>query len=189
MGAGFYKLNEGAPAASTYQFALTLPVVACVGLAHRGDYSTRFDGDILIRSNTSVLLKLDARTGRIIEFRSDNEIGDATAQLHFEPGAIGRAADHISTVAAGLPDSADANAPLSSTLAFLAEEAWSSKYLKGLPHGGLFSESTARLPALPRQFRLADIFAPLDRLVAEVRHSRTGAIVSGGLSPRLPLVP
>jgi ankyrin repeat protein len=167
LGAGFNKLNKGASAVSTYQFALALPPVACVGLAHRGNYSCWFDGDMLIRSNASMLLKLNAHTGRINEFRSANEIGDATAQLHFEPGAFARAFDHIAAVTAGLPDLADTNAPLSSTLAFLAEEAWSSKYLRGFPRANLSLETAARLPALLRQFRLADILAPLDRLVAD----------------------
>jgi TPR repeat protein len=122
---------------------------------------------MLIRSNASMLLKLNAHTGRIIEFRSANEIGDATAQLHFEPGAFARAFDHIAVVTAGLPDLADTNPPLSSTLAFLAEEVWSSKYLRGFSRANLSSATAARLPALPRQFRLADILAPLDRLVAD----------------------
>jgi Sel1 repeat len=44
---------------------------------------------------------------------------------------------------------------------------WSSKYLRGFPRTNLSSVTAARLPVLPRPFRLADILAPLDRLVAE----------------------
>ena len=120
---------------------------------------------MLIRSNATTLLKLNARTGRLIEFRSANEIGDATVQMRFEPGAFARAVQRIEALTASLPDVGDTNAPLSSAVAFLAEEMGSSKYLESFLRTNLSSETAARLPALLRQFRLGDILAPLNRLV------------------------
>jgi hypothetical protein len=167
VGAGFNTLEAGTPASSAYRFELALPPVACVGLARRGNYSCWFDGDVLIRSNATMLLKLNARTGRIIEFRSTNEIGDGTVQLHFEAGAFERAIRGIEASTASLPDAADANAPLSSALAFLAEEAGASKYLGALSRTNLSPEAASRLPTLLRQFKLGDILAPLNRFVAD----------------------
>ena len=167
LGAGFNTPKTGAAATSAYRFELALPPVACVGLARQGNYSCWLDGDVLIRSNTTMLLKLNVRTGRIIEFRSANEIGDATARLRFEKGAYERASRSIETSTANLPDAADTNAPLSSALAFLAEELRSSKYV-GMSSGtNRAAEAAARLSTLTSQFRLGGILAPLNRLVAE----------------------
>jgi TPR repeat protein len=167
VGAGFKGNSEGMPAGPTYRFQLAVPPVACIGFAHQGDYSCWFDGDMLIRSNASSVVKLNARTGRIIEYRSAKELGDASAQIRFEAGTLARAFDHIATATAGMPDLADTNAPLSSTLAFLAEEVWSSKYLRGASHTNQTAEAAALLSTLSRQFRLANLLAPLDRMVGE----------------------
>jgi len=167
LGAGFNKLKGAVPSSSTYQFALALPPVACVSFAHQGNCSNWFDGDMLIRSNADLVLRLNARTGRIIEFWSAKEIGDATARLCFEQGAFVSAFDHIAAVTAGLRDLADTNAPVSSMLAFLTEEVWSSKYLRGFSRANLASETAPPLAALLRQFRLANILAPLDRLATD----------------------
>ena len=85
--------------------------------------------------------------------------------MRFEPGALARTVQRIESLTASLPDVGDTNAPLSSALAFLAEELGSSKYLESFLRTSLSSEAAARLPGLLRQFRLRDILAPLDRLV------------------------
>ena len=167
VGAGFKGRSDSMPAGPTYRFQLAVPPVACIGFAHQGDYSSWFDGDTLIRSNASTVLKVNARTGRIIEFQAAKEIGGGSAQIRFEPGAFVRAFDHIATVTADLPDLADTNAPVSSTLAFLAEEVWSSKYLRGSSHSNLTFEAAAPFSALLRQSRLVNILGPLDRLATE----------------------
>ena len=164
VGAGFKGRPGGMPAGLTYRFQLSLPPIACIGFAHQGDYASWFDGDMLIRSNASSVLKLNARTGRIVEFRSAKEIGGASARVRFEPGTFTRDFDHIAKVTADLPDLADTNAPLSSTLAFLAEEVWTSKYVRRSSRTNLTSEAAASLGEMWRHIRLANILAPLDRV-------------------------
>ena len=61
-----------------------------------------------------------------------------------------------------LPDVCDTNAPLSSAVAFLAEELLSSKYLESFLRTNLSSETAARLPGLLRQFRLGEILAAVE---------------------------
>jgi TPR repeat protein len=96
-----------------------------------------------------------------------SEEGDGQVRVRFERGAFERAVQQVQTATAGLPDVADTNTPLSSTLAFLAGEVWSSKYLQAFSGTNVTSKATARLPALPRQLKLEDILAPLNRLVAD----------------------
>ena len=73
---------------------------------------------------------------------------------------------------------------MSSTLAFLAEEMGSSKYLRAFSSTNLASEAAGPMLALRGQFRLADLLAPLDRLVAE--HERVGRGPGGVLDTRRP---
>jgi TPR repeat protein len=167
IGAGFGQASEAALAAAPYRFELTLPPVSCAGFFSREEHLSWLEGDVLIQSNATMLLKLDAHTGRIIEMRVRSEDGDGRVQLRFEPGAFERAAGRIEAADAGLPDLRDTNAPLSSTLAFLAEEVLSSRYLGDFSRAKLPSSTLAPLPALLRQFKLADILAPLDRLVVD----------------------
>lgn len=168
LGAGFSHRAGDTPAPTAYRFELTLAPVACVGAISQKDTSSWLQGDVLIRSNATVLLKLNASSGRIIELRLHGEEGTATAQIHFEPGAFERAVGRIEAASAGLPDLGDTNAPLSSALAFLAEEVCSSRYLTAFSHANLASESAAPLAALLSQFKLASILAPLDRLAEDV---------------------
>jgi hypothetical protein len=114
-----------------------------------------------------MLLKVNASTGRIIEFRRTSEEGNGRVQMRFEAGAFERAVQRLEAATASLPDVGDTNAPLSSAVAFLAEEVSSSKYLGAFSRTNLDSETAARLPGLLRQFKLGDILAPLNQLVAE----------------------
>ena len=165
MGAGFSGEEEGSSARSPYQFALALPPVACVGLVHRLEFDDRFEGDVLIRSNATSLLKLNARTGRIIELRAT---GDNMAfQLHFERDAFARALQRIETDAASLLDCYDTNAALSSAVAFLAEEALASRYLAPVLQTKVSSNAPSQLPALLRQLNLANILSPLNQLLPQ----------------------
>jgi hypothetical protein len=166
VGAGFSHQGGDAPAQAAYRFDLTLAPVACVGLFSQRDAASSLEGDVLIRSNATMLLKLNASTGRIIELRLTGEQGDGVVQIRFEPGAFERVVRQIEAVPAGLPDVGNTNTPLSSTLAFLAEEVGSSKYLRAFSRTNLASETAAPMLALLDQFRLADLLAPLDRLVA-----------------------
>ena len=75
--------------------------------------------------------------------------------------------EHVAGATASLPDLADTNAPLSSALAFLAEEVGSSKYLRGFPRANLSPGTTTGLSGLVRQLGLAQILAPLDRLTGD----------------------
>ncbi|MCX6928749.1 MAG: ankyrin repeat domain-containing protein [Verrucomicrobia bacterium] len=165
LGASFAHRQEGATASAAYQFELGLPPAVCIGFAHQWDCVSWFEGDVLTRSNATMLLKLNARTGRLLEFRKLSDEGRGTVEIHTESGAFGRTVQRIETGANGLADLGNTNAPLSSAISFFAEEVWTSKYL-GVIYGTNFaSETAARLPTLLHQFKLGEILSPLDRLV------------------------
>jgi hypothetical protein len=166
-GAGFAQLKEKGPGSSPYRFELALAPVACMGLAHRGDFSTWFEGDVLIRSNATMLVKLSSDTGRILEFRTADGKGKGTVQIRFEPGAFDRAEQRIAAETASLPDVCDTNAPLSSAAAFLAEEMISSKYLESFLRSRMSAETAARLPGLLRQIKLGEVLEPLNQLLGD----------------------
>jgi ankyrin repeat protein/TPR repeat protein len=167
MGMGFNLLEDDVSSTPSYRFELGLPPVACLGLFSATNCASWFDGDTLIRSNATMLLKLHAGTGRILEFRQAGERGEGMVQIHFESGAFARAAQRLETATAGLPDVGGTNAPLSSALAFLAEEVWAPKYREALSRKNFPAETASRLPLLVRQLKLPEILAPLNRLVAD----------------------
>ncbi len=166
-GAGFNQWKKKDTVAPPYRFELALPPVACMGLAHRWDCASWFDGDVLIRSNATLLVKLDSRTGRILEFRTAGEKGTGLAKLRFERGAFERTVEHIETATASLPNVCDTNAPLSSGVAFLAEEIMSSKYLEPVLRSKLSAETAASLPGLVRQLKLEQVLEPMNRLLGK----------------------
>ena len=165
--AGFSSQKEGGSAASAYRFDLELPPVSCIGVAHGRDYTNWFEGDMLILSNATLFARLDARTGSILDCRTANDEGKGAVRVGFAPGAFGRAFRHIETDTASLPDVCDTNAPLSSAVAFLAEELLGSRYLELFLPTNVFSQTVTALPALLRQLRLGSVLAPLDQLVRE----------------------
>ena len=167
MGAGFSQPAQGVSAPPPYSFALSLPPVACVGLAHRLNFTDRFDGDLLVRSNATTLLKLDAKTGRINEFRLTNKEKGITAEAGFEVGALDRAVNRIEEDSANLPNAFDTNAPFSSVVAFLTEEVLASHYLESFLRTSASSNAFARLPALVHQLNLATILSPLDQFLSQ----------------------
>jgi ankyrin repeat protein len=166
-GAGFNQSKKKDSVVPSFRFDLALPPVACMGLAHRWDCSSWFDGDVLIRSNATLLVKLDSRTGRILEFRNAGEKGKGMANLRFERGAFERTVQRIETATASLPNVCDTNAPLSSGVAFLAEEVMSSKYLEPVLRSKLSAETAASLPGLVRQLKLEQVLEPMNRLLGK----------------------
>ena len=164
MGAGFGQPGEGTTRAPPYSFALSLPPVACLGLAHRLSFEDHQQGDELVCSNQSMEVKLDTKTGRIKEFRFTNPAEAGRAEARFEVGAFARLARRMEGGAANLPNAFDTNAPISSALAFVTEEALRSSYLESLLQSRLSSNVWAALPALLKQFNLANALIPLNRL-------------------------
>jgi len=167
LGAGFSQSKQKGLAAAGYRFELALPPVSCMGMAHRWDCASWFDGDVLIRSNATLLVKLDSRTGRIIEFRTISDKGKGMIQLRFERGAFDRIAQRIEAGTASLPNVCDTNAPLSSGVAFLTEEILSSKYLEPFLRSRVSAETAMRLPGLIRQLKLGEVLEPLNRLLGK----------------------
>ena len=165
VGAGFNTLTAGDSNASPYRFDLELPPVVCVGLAHGRNSTNWFEGDMLIRSNATVIGRFDARTGRIVEIRTTSDEGKGMLQARFEPGAFERAVQRIEAGTANLRDASNTNAPLSSAAAFLAEEVLASRYLAAFLPTNTSSKIGASLAAALRQFRLGGVLAPLDQLV------------------------
>jgi hypothetical protein len=166
-GPAFTQLKEKGPGSSPYRFELALPPVVCMGLVHQLDCSSWFDGDVLIHSNATLLVKLNSSTGRVIEVRTASDKGEGTVQLRFELGAFDRAVQRIEAETASLPDVCDTNAPLSSAVAFLAEEMMSSKYLESFLRSRMSAETAARLPGLLRQLKLEEVLQPLNQLLGK----------------------
>jgi hypothetical protein len=163
MGAGFRGREERTPYESPYEFSLTLPPVASVGLDHGMHFTDTFDGDLLTRSNASSILKVNARTGRIVGLCVTN--GNVRFQVDFAPGAFERTLKRIQADAAKLPDVCDTNAALSSTLAFLAEEVVSSKHLDYFLRNRITSNGPSHVSELLGQLKLANILMPLNQLL------------------------
>jgi len=136
-------------------------------MAHRWDCASWFEGDVLIRSNATLLVKLDSRSGRITEFRASDEKGPGTIQMRFEVGAFDHALERIETRTANLASLSDTNAPLSSAAAFLFEEAMSAKYVAPWLRSRMPAETVARLPDLLRQLKLGEVLQPLNQLLAK----------------------
>ncbi len=87
--------------------------------------------------------------------------------LDVPPGTplTGEVITWIEADTAGLPDAYDTNAPLSSAVAFLVEEAVQSRLLKSLLHARKVSEGSSRLPAMLRRLNLTNILSPLNQLL------------------------
>jgi TPR repeat protein len=132
---------------------------------HGRESTNWFEGDTLIRSNATFIARFDTRTGRILEFRTASDEGKGMLRLRFVPGAFERAVQRIKAGTANLRDASDTNAPLSSAVAFLAEEVLASRYLTALLPTNTSAKIGASLPAALRQFRLGEVLAPLDQLV------------------------
>jgi TPR repeat protein len=164
MGAGFKGQEDPEPYDSPYQFDLTLPPVTCVGLDHGWQFKDTFEGDLLIRSNASSILKIDSRAGRIIELCVTND--NLRVEAAFKRDAFTRALQRIEADTLNLPDLCDTNAVLSSSLSFLAEEVFSSRFLGSSLRTNTSSNAPAPLAAVLPQLKLATILLPLNQLVA-----------------------
>ncbi len=86
-------------------------------------YVRQFDGDQLVISNAETLLRLDARTGRIIEMAFNRqESHHPHLALHFEPDAFGPALAGAERDGAGFANLYHTNSPFGSTVAFFSSE-------------------------------------------------------------------
>jgi ankyrin repeat protein len=164
VAAGFKSIPDDTPTAPAYRFELALAPVVCIGFAHRWDCKTWFDGDLLIRSNATLLLKVNTGTGRLVEFRHTDKDEGFSAELRCQADAFKPALQHVEATTAGLADSADTNAPFSSAIAFLIEETLSSKYLGSQLRTNSTLGKASRLSLLVRKFPLERVLAPLNRL-------------------------
>ena len=168
-------MPEDTPNAPAYRFELTLAPVVCLGLAHRWDCESWFDGDVLTRSNATLRLKVNARTGQLVEFRYAGEGEDRPLELHCAKNAFEPALRPLEASAAGLSDTADTSASFSSAAAFLIEETLSSKYLEPQFRTNNALGRVACLPMLVRSLQLERILLPLNRLGEETNTSAHGA--------------
>ena len=90
LGAGITHQPESTPASAAYRFELTLPPAACLSFFSGEKSSSWFEGDVLIRSNATMLLKLSASTGRIIELRQNTGDGDSLVESTSSRGRSSR---------------------------------------------------------------------------------------------------
>jgi hypothetical protein len=171
FGAGFNRLFDeksrtgvspvGAQQSPGYCLELTLPPVAFVDIPQRSNSACWFEGPVMTLSNEAFVLKIEAATGRPLEFIAKGETGKGDIQAHFQPGAFARVTKAIQENAREVPNAYDTNAPLSSLAAFLVPEVLSFEFVKSALKGKVSTETLSRLPALIKKLDLQEILSPL----------------------------
>lgn len=164
MGARF-AVNEDTGNAP-YRLELSLWPVACLGFAHQADATYWFDGDLLVRSNQAGQVKLEAATGRPVQYRSHDANNGRKVEAHFEPGALARAVQTVEEQGIRLPNAYDTNAPVSSFVAYFAQQLLTSELLQTYlsTNAGASLTTWRRLKPILLQAKLADLLSPLDQL-------------------------
>jgi hypothetical protein len=123
------------------------------------------DGDQFMCSNADGFLKLDARTGRIIELTARGG-GSPSAQwnLHFQPDAFMPAVEHVEHDGAGYENVYDTNSPLGSVVVFFASELAQSRLVESFLQARLPANTCAQLPALLRKLDTRKVFSVFNSL-------------------------
>jgi hypothetical protein len=107
-----------------FRVRIVQAAAAALALAHLEDSHCTWEGDVLRVDYGDCCLRIDAATGRIVEFLTpmmepdEGELRFTVAQGEFE-----RRAEEIKVAAADFPNEADAARPLSCVCKFLCDEA------------------------------------------------------------------
>jgi hypothetical protein len=161
FGAGISSLDD-ATNAPPYTLSMSLAPAAFVRLAHSTNSTCWFIGTQLICSNSDSVLKLDARTGRLIELTAKSELTNHTlVSLRFEPNAFASALTRIESEGTGFVNVYRTNAPLASAVAFFGSELVQEKFVDSYLKTKLPAATCAQLPALLHQLETGELFAPL----------------------------
>jgi hypothetical protein len=171
IGAACTSLDE-APGAPPYALSMSLAPAAFLRLAHGTNFACRLDGDQLIRSDADSVLKLDARTGRFIEFTASSRDRHPTqTNLRFTPDAFAPALARIEHDGAGFINVCRTNAPFGSGVAFFGSELVSLQPVDSFLRIQLPASTCVQLPALLRRLGAADFLSPFENF----KHIEAGA--------------
>jgi hypothetical protein len=162
IGAGLTSL-ENASGAPPYALRMSLAPAAFVRLAHLENETSRFEGDQLICSNADLYLRLDAKTGRFIEYtHKTGESAHSQMNLHFEPQAFETALAQNERDGVGFTNVCQTNAPFSSAIAFFGSELVQLPFAESYLRAMLPPVTCEQLPALLQQLGTEDFLAPFE---------------------------
>ena len=169
VGAGLNS-TEDLTNAPPYALSVSLAPAAFLRLAHSTNSTVWFAGGQLIRSNSSSVLKLDARTGRFIELTIHGEDPPHTRMnLHFEPDAFESALARIEHNGAGFTNVCRTNAPFGSAIAFFGSELVQLQPVDTFLRTKLPAITCAQLPTLLQQLGTKDFLAPFEDAFVDTR--------------------
>lgn len=159
FGAGISSLND-ATNAPPCALSVRLDPAAFVRLAHGDKAACWFDGGQLIRSNADSVLKLEAKTGRFIEWSGSGEAPDRIQmKLRFEPEVYASALARVAREAGGFVNVYRTNDPLGSAVAIFGSELVQLKFMDSYLRTQLPDAIRAQLPTLVRQLGGSGLFA------------------------------
>lgn len=162
LGAGLTS-RENVVGAPPYALRMSLAPAAFVGQAHLKSYTTWLDGNQFIYSNADLSLKLDAKTGRFIEYtQKTGESAHSQMNLHFEPHAFELALARIERDGAGFTNVCRTNAPFGSAIAFFGSELVQLPFVDSYLRAMLPAVTCEQLPALLQQLGTEDFLAPFE---------------------------
>ena len=169
IGAGFKNLPEaepGKPPPPPFRMDLNFAPVAFAHSAHLSNSVAVWKGSLLICSNATDRIQVNARTGQLLEFTMQ-AVGsnDFRIAMSFERGAFDRATQRIERETAQHPNAYNTNAPLSSAVAFAMAELAQSKALASL-FTNVPVEKLARLSGVLQKLKPEDILSPLNQLAS-----------------------
>jgi len=132
--AGGFNISTSAP---PVKVELQLLPAAVIQIARRPELRWRLEGDRLIGSSSNAVVQVDARTGRLMEWRflADKSAADMIAMvsgfrvakaevvLQFQTNALAAAMAEATAASAGFTNCFEPDHPWSSGLAFLTKEA------------------------------------------------------------------
>jgi len=184
IGAGFESLDERTNM-PPYALSMSLAPAAFVRLADPKKRTSWFADNELICSNANSVLKLDARTGRLIGFTfKSGESSHAGLDLHFEPEAFESACSQIEQAGAGFTNVCRTNAPFSSAIGFLGSELVQLPMVESYLNAILPKATGAQIPALLRQLGNEDLFEALT--IFKELEETTNATAEGFQIPQQP---
>jgi hypothetical protein len=162
FGAGLNSLDDST-SAPPYALSMSLAPAAFLRLAYSTNFTCWFDGDQLIRSNADSVLKLDARTGRLIELTiKGEEPRHGQMNLRFVPDAFTPALARVEHDGAGFVNVCQTNAPFGSAVAFFGSELVQLKFVDSFLRARLPAAACAQLPTLFHKLGTGDLFSVLE---------------------------
>ena len=169
LGAGLNSIDD-LTNAPPYVLSVSFAPAAFLRLAHSTNSTIWFAGGQLIRSNSSSVIKLDARTGRFIELTFIGQEPPYTRMsLHFEPDAFESALARIEYDGAGFTNVCRTNAPFGSAVAFFGSELVQLPFVDSFLRTKLPAITCAQLPTLLQQLGTKDFLAPFEDEFTDTR--------------------